>query len=52
MLGSPDNHVLSENYDKAKKTKKYLQTKSLFKELIYFCSEEEKELLSCMYETA
>ena len=51
MLGLPGNRVLPENYDKAKKTEKYLKTKSLFKELKFFCSEEKKERLSCMYET-
>ena len=52
MLGLPGNRVLPENYDKAKTTKKYLKTKSLFKELKFFCSESKKERLSCMYETA
>ena len=42
MLGLPGNRVLPENYDKAKKTEKYLKTKSLFKELQFFCSEEKK----------
>ena len=53
MLGLPGNRVLPENYDKAEKTEKYLKTKSLFKELQFFCSEEKKkERLSSMYETA
>ena len=42
MLGLPGNRVLPENYDKAEKTEKYLKTKSLFKELQFFCSEEKK----------
>ena len=43
MLGLPGNRVLPENYDKAEKTEKYLKTKSLFKELQFFCSEEKKK---------
>ena len=39
MLGLPGNRVLPENYDKAEKT----ETKSLFKELQFFCSEEKKK---------
>ena len=49
MLGLPDNRVLPENYDKAKKTKKYLQTKSLFKELIFSAQKRKKnDFHACM----
>lgn len=51
MLGLPGNRLIPENYDKAKTTKKYLKTKSLLKELQFFCLEARKERLSCMLET-